>query len=59
VVTFQNTQWVEALHHQHIIVSSFPYPGMDDPSINRIILSAYHTQEDLVYLVNQLNKLNP
>lgn len=58
VVTFHDPQWVEALHQQHIIVSSFPYPGPEDPSINRIILSAYHNQEDLVYLVKELKKLN-
>lgn len=59
VITFQNAEWVEILFRKKIIVSSFPYPGMDDPSVNRIILSAYHTKEDLVYLLDQLKKLNP
>ncbi|MEX2513318.1 MAG: aminotransferase class I/II-fold pyridoxal phosphate-dependent enzyme [Cyclobacteriaceae bacterium] len=59
VITFAQAQWVDELHRQNMILSSFPYPGPQDPPVNRIIISAYHHREDLVYLVDRLLKLNP
>ncbi|HLS95568.1 MAG TPA: hypothetical protein VK017_08410 [Sphingobacterium sp.] len=32
---------------QNILISSFPYPSAKDPTINRIVLSALHQQEDI------------
>jgi 8-amino-7-oxononanoate synthase len=33
-----------------IMISSFGYPGPDDPPVNRIIISAQHSEEDLEVL---------
>lgn len=36
---------------RHVLISSFPYPLPDSPLLNRIVISALHTEEDLNYLV--------
>lgn len=43
------------LHHK-ILISSFPYPGVNDEPINRIILSSWHTAKDINSLIAALNK---
>jgi 7-keto-8-aminopelargonate synthetase-like enzyme len=42
------------LSEKNILISSFPYPGPEDPVITRIVLSASHLEGDLEELVNQL-----
>lgn len=44
----------QALSAQQIMISSFPYPGPDDPVINRLVVNALHRKEDLEKLINQL-----
>ncbi|MEL6276625.1 MAG: aminotransferase class I/II-fold pyridoxal phosphate-dependent enzyme, partial [Bacteroidota bacterium] len=39
------------LAKQHILISSFPYPSPNDPTINRIVLNSLHEAEDLAYLI--------
>ncbi|ERJ58343.1 PLP-dependent aminotransferase family protein [Sphingobacterium paucimobilis] len=39
--------------HQHILISSFPYPLPDSPLLNRIVISALHTAEDLHFLADK------
>ncbi|MCZ4243124.1 aminotransferase class I/II-fold pyridoxal phosphate-dependent enzyme [Pedobacter punctiformis] len=41
---------------QQILVSSFPYPGVNDAPVNRIILSSWHTEEDINHLIEVLNQ---
>jgi 7-keto-8-aminopelargonate synthetase-like enzyme len=56
VISFSNEHWVDVLEKKGIILSSFSYPSPDDPPINRLVLSAYHIQEDLDYLLMNLAK---
>ncbi|WP_316802341.1 aminotransferase class I/II-fold pyridoxal phosphate-dependent enzyme [Pedobacter nototheniae] len=39
-----------------ILISSFPYPGINDEPINRIVLNSWHTERDLNDLIAALNK---
>jgi 8-amino-7-oxononanoate synthase len=57
VVTFQESDWVEKLLKEKIIVSSFPYPGPFDPHLNRLVITASHSEEDLTFLVKELEKI--
>lgn len=57
VISFKPTSWVDELHRKGFIVSSFPYPFPDSPSVNRVILSAWHLPSDLEALVNELGLL--
>ncbi len=58
VLSFNQDRWVEALEKEGIIVSSFPYPSPNDPSVNRIVISAEHTADDLSLLVTALKTLS-
>ncbi|MCC5937595.1 MAG: pyridoxal phosphate-dependent aminotransferase family protein [Lunatimonas sp.] len=57
VISFANPVWVQALAARGVVVSSFPYPGPQDAPVNRIVLSAAHTDEDLDYLIACLEDL--
>lgn len=50
VVTFCQSGWAPKLLKQGIMISSFSYPRPEDAPVDRIVLSAYHTTEDLMYL---------
>ncbi|WP_192347475.1 aminotransferase class I/II-fold pyridoxal phosphate-dependent enzyme [Algoriphagus sp. Y33] len=50
---YTDPTWLAELEKAGIITSSFPYPTPESPSINRIVISAFHEPEDLKYL-NQL-----
>ena len=56
VFAFDDEKLVEQLEKDNIIISSFPYPELSDPSINRIVLSAYHEKEDLERLSDCLKR---
>lgn len=43
--------------NEKIIISSFAYPDENGKKINRIVLSALHTKEDLEMLANLLHKI--
>ncbi|WP_114747951.1 aminotransferase class I/II-fold pyridoxal phosphate-dependent enzyme [Pleomorphovibrio marinus] len=58
VLSFKEAGWVKELEKQGIIVSSFPYPSMQDPTVNRAVISAEHTEGDLTTLVNAFRKLS-
>ncbi|MDN3203878.1 aminotransferase class I/II-fold pyridoxal phosphate-dependent enzyme [Algoriphagus sediminis] len=58
VFVFERDEWVEALEEAGFIVSSFHYPTVKDPRINRIIISAFHLPEDLELLSETLHKLS-
>jgi len=59
VFAFEDDTLVEKLVQAGIIVSSFPYPELTDPSVNRIVLSAYHRDSDLHKLALSLQKWSP
>ncbi|SHN24919.1 7-keto-8-aminopelargonate synthetase [Cyclobacterium lianum] len=57
VITFSPMAWVDRLHEMGFILSSFPYPGPEDDPVNRIVISAWHEEEDLNLLLKALAKL--
>jgi 8-amino-7-oxononanoate synthase len=59
VFAFDDESLVEKLEQDNIIISSFPYPNMTDPCVNRIVISAYHEEEDLYRLAASLKKHAP
>nr|MBI1230399.1 aminotransferase class I/II-fold pyridoxal phosphate-dependent enzyme [Cytophagales bacterium] len=57
VVTFRESAWVDRLLEEKIIASSFAYPGPSDAPLNRLVITASHSSEDLTYLISTLKKL--
>jgi 8-amino-7-oxononanoate synthase len=57
VYTFKDRHWVKQLEEKGIVVSSFPYPDLTDPWTNRIIISAFHEEEDLLLLHKLISQL--
>lgn len=55
VVTFERTGWAEKLKEKQVLISSFCYPGPLDAPLDRIVLSAYHDNEDLRELTKILH----
>jgi 8-amino-7-oxononanoate synthase len=55
VVTFNSTGWAEKLKEKQVLISSFCYPGPQDAPLDRIVLSAYHENEDLRELKNLIH----
>ncbi|WP_268033387.1 aminotransferase class I/II-fold pyridoxal phosphate-dependent enzyme [Algoriphagus sp. PAP.12] len=49
--------WIPKLEEEGIIISSFRYPTVDSPLINRIIISAFHQPDDISHLVQTLKEL--
>lgn len=47
---YSDPTWAREFEKAGIITSSFPYPTVDSPSVNRIVISAYHELEDLMYI---------
>lgn len=47
----------ESLMQENIMISSFSYPDPDDQAIDRIVISAAHTQADLDVLIRALDKI--
>lgn len=41
-----------------ILISSFPYPNVNDAPINRIVLSSWHNEEDILKLVFILTQIS-
>lgn len=58
VFRFTQDSWVEKLEQAGFITSSFHYPTASDPRINRIVISAFHFQEDLDFLLQTLIQLS-
>lgn len=57
VFRLKNDSWVKELEKRGILISSFRYPTKSSPLINRIIISAFHTREDLSLLISILKDL--
>jgi 7-keto-8-aminopelargonate synthetase-like enzyme len=58
VFRYQNSNWAERLQEMGFITSSFAYPHLDSPKINRIVLSAGHEIKDLELLIQALHLLS-
>jgi 7-keto-8-aminopelargonate synthetase-like enzyme len=58
VFRYQETHWADRLQEMGFITSSFAYPHLDSPKINRIVLSAGHEMEDLELLNQALHLLS-
>ncbi len=54
VLSFKDANLVGELKEKAIIVSSFSYPTENDPTVNRIVLSAHHEEADLFQLWSAL-----
>ena len=52
---FQNELLAQYLQDNNIIVTNFRYPAENDSLMSRIVLSASHTQKDIISLCNILN----
>ena len=48
--SFQNEQFANYLEKNGIIVTNFRYPTLDDSIMSRIVISASHTNEDILKL---------
>ncbi|REG87143.1 aminotransferase class I/II-fold pyridoxal phosphate-dependent enzyme [Algoriphagus antarcticus] len=55
---YSDDKWVKEFEKAGIITSSFPYPTADSPSVNRIVISAYHVLGDLIYLNQVIHNLS-
>ncbi|MDF0716367.1 pyridoxal phosphate-dependent aminotransferase family protein [Muricauda sp. 334s03] len=54
---FQDAEIASALNQDGIIFTNFNYPDENGPIVSRIVLSAYHTKEDIQTLADKLNAL--
>lgn len=52
----QNIQ--SELYNKEILISSFPYPSPKDPVLDRIVISAAHTKDDLDLLIQALSEID-
>ncbi len=57
VFSYENSAWPEQLEERGIITSSFSYPTPASPRINRIVISGFHTLNDLMFLNDSLHRL--
>ena len=57
VFVYSSDAWTEKLQEQGYITSSFSYPTSKSPKVNRIVLSASHSQEELSALLQILTHL--
>ncbi|MCE7055390.1 aminotransferase class I/II-fold pyridoxal phosphate-dependent enzyme [Algoriphagus sp. AGSA1] len=55
---YTDDSWVKEFEKAGIITSSFAYPTADSPSVNRIVVSAYHELSDLMYLNDIIQDLS-
>lgn len=55
---FNHPGLADDLLKKNILISSFPYPNPDSDPINRIVLSSWHTDQDIDKLVMAIRKLD-
>lgn len=51
------TALFDTLAENGMLITSFPYPNPDDPTLDRIVISASHEAQDLEKLLGVVNKL--
>ncbi|WP_340198949.1 aminotransferase class I/II-fold pyridoxal phosphate-dependent enzyme [Ascidiimonas sp. W6] len=56
--TFKDDGLTAYLEDQFIIITNFPYPNDSGDKINRIVLSAHHTADDIKKLCELINSFN-
>lgn len=56
VFHINDSSLADRLFQHKFLISSFPYPNLNDEPINRIILSSWHTKKDIDNLIAALNK---
>lgn len=54
VAVFSQAGWAKRLQEKQILISSFPYPSPEDAPLDRIVISAYHTRDDLDRLADEM-----
>lgn len=54
---YSEDAWVREFEKAGIITSSFSYPTAQSSSVNRIVISGFHEQEDLMYLSDIIQNL--
>lgn len=54
VVVIKNTAIVEKLLANKVLFTSFPYPNSNSPTINRLVITASHSQKELQKLLSFL-----
>lgn len=52
---FQNEDLANALHHDGFVFTNFHYPDENGPLVSRLVLSAYHTEDDIKKLAKSVN----
>jgi 7-keto-8-aminopelargonate synthetase-like enzyme len=57
VFVYSPETWVDKLQEQGYITSSFSYPSSSSPKVNRIVLSASHSQEEVSALLQFIASL--
>ncbi len=55
VFGFSNALLTDYLRKNNILITDFKYPTEDTYATNRIVLTAAHTEEDIIYLSGTLN----
>tara|TARA_R110002012_G_scaffold115909_6_gene263090 strand:- start:47352 stop:48410 length:1059 start_codon:yes stop_codon:yes gene_type:complete len=55
---YTDPSWFEKFEKAGIITSSFPYPTAASPSVNRIVISAFHELGDLMYVNEIIRELS-
>lgn len=56
VVVIKNPKLAEKLLANKVLFTSFPYPNSNSPSINRLVVTASHSQKELQKLVSIIQK---
>ncbi|RNL50691.1 aminotransferase class I/II-fold pyridoxal phosphate-dependent enzyme [Pedobacter jejuensis] len=54
VFHFEDSNLAERLLFYQILISSFPYPNANDAPINRIVLSSWHSEADILKIASLL-----
>ena len=54
VFFYKNADLSTKLLQQKILVSSFPYPDKNGPTVNRIVLSSWHSKADVEKLIQAI-----
>lgn len=54
--TFKSEELCLYLYQNKVIVTSFNYPTKDSPIMSRIVISAFHTRQDIEHLASLINE---
>ena len=54
--SYPDKSLTKALEKEHILITHFKYAGASTPDLNRIVLSAQHTEQDISRLTGVINR---